>query len=253
MITKPQASKSALAIIALWFGIGAETRIKADLVINTPTGLTAGDTFRIAFVTDGTTDATSSSISDYNTFVTNDATSQAGGGANVVTYDGTTLTWSAIGSTTTTSAIANIGETGAPVYLADGTEVTTSDTSTGLWSGSLMNNLDQDLNGNGRLGAIWTGTGPTGVAYPTYELGAASGSSIVGAAQFTNSEWITVEVPPDAEFFPMYGISQELTVPQAAVPEPSSMILAATSIGVVGFGIWILRRRATEAAELDWT
>lgn len=58
-------------------------------------------------------------------------------------YDGTTLTWSAIGSTTT---ISNIGEAGAPVYLAVGTEVTTSDTSTGRWSGSVMNNLDQDLN-----------------------------------------------------------------------------------------------------------
>jgi hypothetical protein len=81
MLTSSRASKFALAILALWFGRGAETRTEANLLINTPAGLTAGDTFRIVFVTDGTTQATSTSISTYNTFVANDATTQARGAA----------------------------------------------------------------------------------------------------------------------------------------------------------------------------
>jgi hypothetical protein len=117
--------------------LGASRRAAADIEINAPTGLSAGETFRIVFVTDMMRDGSSPNIDDYNTFVNNDATAEAGGG--VVKYNGTTLTFSAIATTTSTSAITNIGETGAPIYLVDGTQVAASDTSSGLWSGSLMN------------------------------------------------------------------------------------------------------------------
>ena len=121
----------------LWIGLGVKTTAKADIMINTPPGLVAGDAFRIAFVTGQATNATSTEISYYNNFVNDDAIIEAGGGVNVVTYDGTTITFAAIASTASTNAVTNIGEYGVPVYLSNGTLVTPSDTSTGLWSGTL--------------------------------------------------------------------------------------------------------------------
>ena len=72
----------------------------------------------------------SSNIADYNNFVN----AQAGG----ATFDGSVVAWNAIGSTSSVNAIDNIGQSAAPVYLADGTLITSSTTSTGLWSGSLL-------------------------------------------------------------------------------------------------------------------
>jgi len=95
--------------------------IKADINISTPAGLNPGDTFRIVFVTDGTTAPTSDNIVDYNTFVTNDATTESGGG---VYYRSTALTWSAIASTSRISAYTNTNSgTGASVWLVNGPEV----------------------------------------------------------------------------------------------------------------------------------
>src|SRR5271157_4858986 len=111
MLTK--IGRCALAAAMLWLVFGGGGRAVADITITTPTGLVPGDTFRIVFATDATTTATSSSIGYYNTFVITDASAEAGGG--VVTYNGVTLTWSAIASTLTENAIANVGVlTGAP-------------------------------------------------------------------------------------------------------------------------------------------
>ncbi len=125
--------------------------------MSTPAGLSGGESFRFVFFTDGTTTALSSNIGTYNSFVN----AQAGG----ATYDGSVVTWHAIGSTSSESAINNIGQTLTPVYLADGTLVTTSTTSTGLWSGSLLNPIDEDLSGGiiNQQGT-WTGTNTNGSA-----------------------------------------------------------------------------------------
>ena len=83
------------------------------------------------------------------------------------TYAGSVVNWEAIGSTASVSAINNVGQTTTPVYLADGTLVTTSTTSTGLWSGSISNPIDEDLSGLGvQTGStgVWTGTNTNGSA-----------------------------------------------------------------------------------------
>ena len=85
---------------------------EAGIIINTPAGLNPGDTFRIAFVTDASTQATSTNIGDYNAFVNADATAEAGGGS--VTYNGNPISFSAIGSTAAKNAIDNIGQYGSP-------------------------------------------------------------------------------------------------------------------------------------------
>jgi hypothetical protein len=220
-------AKFALAIAALGFGVGAEARIKADINISTPAGLNPGDTFRIVFVTDGTTTPTSDNIVDYNTFVTNDATTESGGGVH---YGSTALTWSAIASTSTISAYTNTNSgTGASVWLANGPEVAATDTSAGLWSGTLMNPLDYDLTGNQLSVLVWTGSFANGTPVAGAELGTAAPEA--GYSLNTGLPWMQDANPNPNLIFPrpnLYGISQELVVPQtASVPEPSTLVVAA--------------------------
>lgn len=76
-------------------------------IISTPTGLNPGDSFRIAFVTSGLTNATATDINYYNTFVSTEAASY--------TYEGQAITWKAIASTASIDARDNIGGFGSAV------------------------------------------------------------------------------------------------------------------------------------------
>ena len=236
MVFKPR--RLAIVMTMLCVGLGSDTWTKAGIVINAPPGLVPGDTFRIAFVTDGITSAESTDINFYNTFVNNDAIAQAGGGS--VTYDGTTLIFSAIGSTATTSAIANIGATGAPVYLSNGTLIASSDTTApgGLWNdrGSAYNVLLAPLNRD-LLGVVssytivCTGTNPDGTSAVYQALGftppqSGYSNTIIGEIGQISSGWIS-NGSDDFISLPMYGISQVLTV----VPEPSSIVMALVGLG----------------------
>ena len=72
---------SIVALVVLTLGLGGNNRANAaGITINTPAGLVPGDTLRIAFVTDASTQATSTDINYYNNFVNADATAEAGGG-----------------------------------------------------------------------------------------------------------------------------------------------------------------------------
>jgi hypothetical protein len=224
----PQKGRLALAAVVLCIGFGGGGRAEAGgIVLNTPAGLSPGATFRFVFVTDGANDGTSSSISTYNTFVNADATSEAGGGA--VTYNGVALTWSAIASTASTDAINNVGVSGAPVYLASGTLVRSSDSSSGLWSGSLNNPINQDLKGNvfGDIG-VWTGTLASGAGDPGFQLG--NSSVEFGSTSSASSSWVSAfPFPTGLEDLALYGISQVL-VAGSSVPEPSTLVLAGTAV-----------------------
>ncbi len=237
MLTK--IGRLALTTAMFCFGFGGGGPAAADLVISTPTGLSVGDTFRIVFVTDGLNDGTSSSISTYNSFVNTDASNEAGGGQ--VTYNGVNLTWSAIASTASTDAINNVGVSGTPVYLASGTLVTSSDSSSGLWSGSLNSPIDQDLKGNVFGGVdAWTGTLTSGTGDPGHQLGTSSVE--LGSAGSTNSNWVSAfPFPTGLEDLSLYGISQVLTV-SSAVPEPSTLVMAGTAISA-SCAIACMRRR----------
>jgi hypothetical protein len=239
MFTK--TGRLALATTLLCIGFVAGGRAEAGgIIINTPAGLSPGDTFRIVFVTDGGTLGTSTNISVYNTLVNSDATTQAGGG--LVTYNGVTLTFSAIVSTPSIDAITNVGVTGAPIYEANGTPIASTDGtgSGGLWSGSLINAINRDLTRT-VVADPWTGTTVSGVGDPGLQLGDASAE--IGSTTFANSNWVSVESFPTG-IFPgaLYGISQVLTV-QSSVPEPSTLLMAGTAISAgCAFG-WARRRR----------
>ena len=95
-------SRFLTVALMLWIGFGALGQAEAGGVLETPAGLKPGDQFRIVFATDGTTMATSTTITDYDKFVTN----QAQG----ATYNGQTVQWLAIVSVEFTNAIDHIGE-----------------------------------------------------------------------------------------------------------------------------------------------
>ncbi len=234
-----QARQLSLAVAMIGMVLGSGGRTEAGGInLSTPAGLSPGDSFRFVFVTDGTTDATSTNIADYNAFVN----AQAGG----ATYDGSVITWDAIASTSATAAIDNIGQTLTPVYLADGTLVTTSTTTSGMWSDSLLNPISEDLAGvnfptDGSV-LTWTGTEVNGTNLNGFVLG--SLVPIYGIIGDTaGGAWVDAafSISP-ASPLQMYGISQVLVVPGAAVPEPSSLLLAGIA-AIVGCGLGRSRRR----------
>ena len=149
----------SVAIVAalLWWAVGVGGRAEAGIILQTPAGLNPGDHFRFVFVTDGIRDATSTNIADYDSFVN----AQAGG----ATYNGVVVNWLAIGSTDSVDAIDHVGQATAPVYLSDGTLVTTTTTPAGLWSGTLVHEINLDLAANPVQTFVWTGTNPSGTGF----------------------------------------------------------------------------------------
>lgn len=222
-----------LMATAILLGLSMAAQVEGG-PITTPAGLSPGDEFRVVFVTDGTTTATSANIADYNTFVN----AQAAG----ATYNGQLVTWDAIGSTESTSAITNVGQTDTPVYLSDGTLVTSNTGATGLWSGSLSHSIDEDLSGSTTLQAfVWTGTESNGNHDPGNSLGDFF-SSLYGATARSDAGWTSFSTLSPSNQFALYGISQVLVVPQA-VPEPSGLILLGTALGAGVLIVPVPRRR----------
>src|SRR5580658_1898252 len=94
----------------------------AGTIFTTPTGLTPGTQYQLVFVTSDTTFATSSTISDYNTFVTNEAALNA----TLAAFDSANgVTWTAIGSTPPVNANTNAPSSGL-VYNLENTELAAS-------------------------------------------------------------------------------------------------------------------------------
>ena len=225
---------------------------RADLVLNTPAGLHPGQQFQVVFVTDRGTLAESTDISTYNAFVNSDANAQAAGN---VLYNGHVVTFSAIGSTPTVSAADNIGANNAPVYMADGTLIANSTTPGGLWFvdlgggisvGHLLAGINEDLLGHPSTdGLVWTGSLNDGTAANNAELGSATTVTELGFVGHTSGDWDTGGGHAFDIDHVMYGISNVLTV--AAVPEPSSMLLA-----LLGMGAAMGWRRARRPNPADW-
>jgi hypothetical protein len=238
--------------LAAVIGALAVPTAAAPVSINTPAGLNPGDRFRIAFVTRTTTTGSSSDITSYNLFV-----NIAAGGA---TYNGSAVTFYAIGSTATVNAFDNIRSTtmNDPVYLAGGALVAPSITgANGLWSGALVNRIATDIDGtvvspdgggNDRrvfTGSLVDGTAssePLGYFFPGVPpfLPGQFQTSIGKATGGTDAAWIRDGGGSTASFSrSLYGISETLTV--ASVPEPSTC--ASLLAGLACGGYLRFRRR----------
>ena len=96
----------------------AQTEVAADWGL-VPSGLGAGDSFRLLFATSTTRNGTSTDIADYNTFVQNRA---AAGHADIQGYS---TGFRVVASTSATDARDNTSTTGTgvPIYWLGGNKV----------------------------------------------------------------------------------------------------------------------------------
>ena len=241
------------SFVLIFQGSWAGLAFAGVIALQTPAGLQVGDQFRFIFVTPATTNATSSDITTYDSFVNQQA--------NGATYNGQTIHWLAIGSTTTVDARVHAGLTNSGVFMANGTEIATSANIVpgGLWyGGSLLAQPIQDLGGNSYSGTVWTGTSGVGTEYKStvnnvvieWGLGTnavATDTSIVydnhievGQLQtnVSGDVWLSVGYADGLQLntnqYQMYGISDV----QTAVPEPSTLLISAMGVLVAGVSKW---------------
>jgi hypothetical protein len=222
------------ASAALLASASAQTIIGQLGVLDDTSGLSAGDQYRLVFVTSTTTNATSSNIADYNTFVQ--------GVANTAGYG--SVNWFAVGSTLTVDAQDNTSTNpiadGAGVAIFNFDSLKIADNNSDLWDGDIDNAIGFTENGDAFSGEYWSGSGTDGTASLNGEvLGSTGGSpnlTRVGNTGNVNGTWIDSYRRNNGNNQRVLAMSEILTVP---VPEPSAFALLAGFFGLT----WVMVRR----------
>jgi hypothetical protein len=196
-----------------------------------PGGLSIGDPYYLAFVTEGGLPAGSAAISTYNSFVQSEAALNPS-----LTGTNSGATYKAIASTFGTNVKTNMGLTpGIPVYLLDGTTLVSTVDGIG-WLGSSL---------NAAINITQYGTAPvaTPPGYPVVWTGTESDGDTavnpldgpfaphIGTWFFNDPQWISYNNTSLTLPLRFYGISSLLHVP--SVPEPSSLVIAICSVSVL--------------------
>ena len=211
--------------------LGLPAVAHASFTFSAP-NLAPGSNYRLIFVTSEETSASASDISTYNAFVN----SVAGNDPSLPS-----TTWTAIASTESESAVANISSVcsgaclNAPVYLVDGSTVIATNQAN-FFSGTILNALDEDESGNTSGDSyVWTGSTSDGAI----DGGSAMGDTgaEIGAGNFTDfGNYMDFGFSVSAsDTLPLYAISGLLTVSNA-VPEPMSgglLLLGGAATGLV--------------------
>ena len=203
--------------------------------------------YRLIFVSAHGITGTSSKIADYNSFATTEAASNPSLPSTI---------WTAVASTDSVSAVSNIACTpdcsGIPIFLVNGTQVTTS--STALFSASTATPLQHAINetqsGNNQSGYAWSGSFSNGtqniqtIGNTTFDttLGNGSGPVEYGWSGLTDRNAIdsggTYSISSSQ---PIYAISGVIS----AVPEPATASLLGFAGVVTGLmGAFRRRRKA---------
>jgi hypothetical protein len=179
-----------------------------------PIGLSACQSYRIAFVTSGTTNATATDIATYNAFVNNAANAPGSLLAPLNT------TWRVIGSTAAVSAFANVGGSDpAPIYRMNGTKVASSGAALfNTATTPLAAAVDLDEHGNvvlasGGVHGVWTGTNADGSSSTVFHLGTTFPEVAAGWDTYIGGLWLAGPNLSSGFPNPLYGISVDLTVP----------------------------------------
>lgn len=206
----------ALLILVSWASTSHATVV--------PAGLSVGDPYYLAFVTEGALPAGSAAITTYNNFVQSEAAlnpSLTGTASGVI--------YKAVASTFGTNVKTNMGLTpGVPVYLLDGTTVVSTVDGIGWLGTSLNSAIDITQNGVAPVATpagypfVWTGTDPNGDTAVNPLDGPFAPR--MGTWFFNDLQWVSYSNTSLLAPLRFYGISSLLHVP--AVPEPGSLAMA---------------------------
>jgi hypothetical protein len=226
---------SAIVLVVALGAWAAESAFAAPIL--TPPGLNPGDEFRIVFISSQRRDATSSDISDYDTFIADLAAA-----AGLTSYFGVPVTWQALGSTSAVSALSRVPLASPALYLLDGTKV--ADGGADLWDGTVdaaivlsesLTNEDDSM--------VLTGTLADGSASATAPLGGPA-SVLFGIALSGNldADWVASNEVIFTIERSIYGVSSILTVPVPTAPEPAGLGLLLVSAAALAGRRWRSRR-----------
>jgi hypothetical protein len=234
--------RAAVASVAAAITAGAHAAITT-----VPVGLPPGAPFRLVFVTDGTTTASSTDIGTYDAFVNNEAVA-----AGLDSYNGQPVTWQVIGSiddeypTSIEARDRLLVSDNVPIFRLDGQRIATNGAD--LWDGDIENPIN--VSATGALvesdSIVWTGSSSDGqVAKGLGGAPAPQGGlfSTLGDATRTDFGWVENSVSPlEIEF---EGVPLTLTARLYAVssiinpvPEPAAVGLLGAILMALG-----LRRR----------
>jgi len=200
--------KLALALALL---LGASFAVRPTYAeIPVPAGMSPGDTYQLVFNSSTTTNALSSDINFYNSFV-QAAADAAGLGASE------SVTWRAIASTASIDARGNaVVGANTPVYnMKLGQQEKIADGFNDLWDGSLDSIPAYDEFGQLRTLDPWTGSLPSGLRAAGSTLGHASGTAWCGRPSLINGNWITFFEPSTQSLLAVYALSETITVTDA--------------------------------------
>jgi hypothetical protein len=202
----------------------------AGPIVPVPTSVAPGSTYRLLFVSVGTTTATMTNISAYNVFATAEANSVpelAALGSN----------WVIVGGTSALTALANMGSSTAPVYDLAGNLVGASMAAICAATNiSAHGPLNINANGDLYFGNVWTGASDSCGLQNRPLGGNSSGQVRMGSTEESNTNWISAANGDRNTSLPIYVLSGELTAP---VPEPGTVVL----LGMGLTGLWLARRR----------
>jgi hypothetical protein len=267
-----------LAQVAALVVLLVPSTVHAAVVINPLSwGLNPGDTFRLAVVTAGGTTGSSTSTNDYDAFVNSQGLSGITYGGASLTWQAIAGTPSS--NPRTDSSRFSSQANAIRVFNLNGALVSNVTNGSAFWQTSGFNQhlaaIDWTINGSGNLAQVngsqlvWTGfdidgSPATANAYdssgfPTGTVTAALGQTVpYNSYDFMNSQvvpstlyplagragasangWAALSNDPLATVYPLYAMSQVITV--VAVPEPSTIAMALAGLG--GGGFCMLRRR----------
>jgi hypothetical protein len=196
-----------------------------------PDDLNEGDLYRMVFVTEGTTGATSSNYLYYTQFVNEQAILPGS------FFQDLDTTWKAIVSTHNVAAEPYIRSDvmSVPVYMANSLTVSPvriADSSQEMFSQTPNYPINYNQFGQIENTNVWTGSYSGGD--PVQGKSAGSKTVIYGYSHLDNSLWINGPDADSSSLMSLYGISEVLTVSHVPVPG-ASWLLGSGLIGLAGW------------------